>query len=65
MGRYTWGKKNHMTNRQVDKKTTKQLRIDAGLHKSIKLKAAELEVSIKELVERYLKDLAIEDRIKK
>lgn len=43
-----------MQNRQIDKKSTKQIRIDAGLHKLLKLRATEAETSIKELLEEFL-----------
>ena len=40
--------------RQIDKKTTKQVRIDAGMHKIIKVEAAKAGKSIRELVEASL-----------
>lgn len=46
-----------MQNRQIDKKSTKQIRIDAGLHHLLKVKAAEGGMSIKMLLEGYLADL--------
>lgn len=42
---------------QIDKKSTKQIRIDAGLHILLKLKATKAGVSIKTLLEGYLADL--------
>lgn len=39
------------TSRQVDKKTTKQVRIDIGLHELAKIKAATDKTTIKTLVE--------------
>jgi predicted HicB family RNase H-like nuclease len=44
-------------NRQVDKKTTMQIRIDTGLHQLLKIKAAKAGVSIKTLLEGYLANL--------
>ena len=44
-------------NRQIDKKTTKQVRIDAGLHQMLKVKAAKAGVSIRTLLEGYLANL--------
>ena len=46
-----------MQKRQIDKKTTKQVRIDAGLHQLLKIKAAEQGESIKGLLEGYLADI--------
>ena len=46
-----------MKNTQIDKKLTKQVRIDSGLHQLLKLKAAESSVTIKALVEGYLVEL--------
>lgn len=43
--------------RQIDKKTTKQVRIDAELHKQLKIKAATEKSSIKTLVEGSLAEL--------
>lgn len=43
-----------MTTRQIDKKVTKQIRIDAGLHKLLKIQAAEVGKTIRELVESCL-----------
>lgn len=37
--------------RQSDKKTTKQVRIDAGLHKMAKVRAAEEGMTLKALLE--------------
>lgn len=39
---------------QVDNKTTKQVRIDAGYHHLIKIKAAKTGRTIKELVEGFI-----------
>jgi predicted HicB family RNase H-like nuclease len=46
-----------MSNRQIDKNLTKQVRIDAGLHQLLKIKAASSGMSIKALLEGYLADL--------
>lgn len=43
-----------MRSRQIDRKTTKQVRIDAGLHQLLKIKAAKSEMSIKTLLEEYI-----------
>ena len=51
-----------MKNRQIDQKTTKQIRIDAGLHHLLKMEAAKLGMTIKALLEGYLAELlAIEN----
>lgn len=44
-------------NRQIDTKPTKQVRIDAGLHKQLKIKAATENTCIKTLIEGCLADL--------
>lgn len=48
-------------NRQIDTKLTKQIRIDSGIHHIIKLKAAESQQSIKDLVEASLADVLAVD----
>ncbi len=50
-----------MENRQIDKKTTKQVRIDAGLHQLLKVKAAESSTTIKAFLEEYLAELLAVD----
>lgn len=45
-----------MDNRQIDKKITKQIRIDAGLHRILKTKAAKAGISIKEFLEQCLNE---------
>ena len=46
---------------QSDKNLTKQIRIDAGLHQLLKVKAAKSGMSIKTLLEGYLAEvLAVE-----
>lgn len=53
----------YMKNRQIDKKTTKQVRIDAGLHQLLKVTAAEASKSIKSLLEECLEELlAVDER---
>ncbi len=42
--------------RQIDKKLTKQVRIDTGYHEMLKVKAAKSGVSIKSLVEGLLEN---------
>lgn len=37
--------------RQIDTKLTKQVRIDAGWHQLIKIRASERNISIKELIQ--------------
>lgn len=46
-----------MKNRQVDKKTTKQVRIDIGLHELLKIRAATGNTTIKTLIEGCLAEL--------
>lgn len=46
-----------MKSQQSDKKTTKQVRIDAGLHKLLKIKAAEASTTVKALLEECLAEL--------
>lgn len=47
----------NIQSRQSDKKKTKQVRIDAELHKKVKIKAAAENTNIKTLVEGCLADL--------
>lgn len=49
-----------MKKRQSDTKTTKQVRIDAGIHKIVKVKAAGSGRTIRELVEECLIELISE-----
>lgn len=51
-----------MQNRQIDNKTTKQIRIDAGLHQLLKVYASKSGVTIKALLEDYLSDLLSVDK---
>ena len=43
--------------RLVDKKTTKQVRIDSGLHKELKIEAAKRSTTIRDLVEEGLAEV--------
>ncbi len=43
--------------RQIDKKTTKQVRVDSGLHKILKVMAAEEGRTLKSLLEECLVEL--------
>lgn len=47
-------KKNHMKSRQIDQRSTKQVRIDIGYRDLLKLKAAKSGMTIKELLEGYI-----------
>lgn len=50
---------------QSDKNSTKQIRIDAGLHQLLKIKAAKSGISIKTFLEGYLADLlAVDEGVK-
>ncbi len=40
--------------RQIDKKKTKQVRIDSGLHKEVKIDAAKQGITIRDLIEGCL-----------
>ena len=54
-----------MESKQIDNKSTKQVRIDAGLHQLLKVKAAKSGMSIKTLLEGYLAEmLAVESEEK-
>jgi len=44
----------NMDSKQVDNKNTKQIRIDSGWHKLLKIDAAKAGISIRELVEACL-----------
>jgi predicted HicB family RNase H-like nuclease len=46
-----------MKSNKSDKNLTKQVRIDAGLHRLLKLKATNAGVSIKTCLEGYLAEL--------
>lgn len=42
--------------RKIDKNLSKQVRIDTGLHRLLKIKSAKAGVSIKTLLEGYIAD---------
>lgn len=46
-----------MTSKQSDKNITKQIRIDKGVHRLLKIKSAQCGKSIRELVETCLVEL--------
>lgn len=48
-------------NLQSDKKPSKQIRIDGGLHCLLKMKAAKQGVTVKSLLEDYLADILAVD----
>ncbi len=48
---------------QSDKNSTKQVRIDAGLHQLLKIKATRAGVSIKTLLEGYLAELLAVEKV--
>jgi len=48
-------------NRKIDKKTTKQVVIDEGLHRLLKKKAADEGVTIKSVLEDYLAEVLAVD----
>jgi len=45
-----------MNNRQSDTKTTKQIRIDSGLHKLLKVKASKAEMTLRDFLEQCLNE---------
>jgi predicted HicB family RNase H-like nuclease len=52
-----------MTKLQNDKNLTRQVRIDAGLHKLLRLEAAKRSITIKELLEGYIADGLDKDEV--
>lgn len=46
-----------MENRQIDKKKTKQIRIDVGYHKLLKIEAANKGRSIKQILESHIAEI--------
>jgi hypothetical protein len=50
--------------RQSDKNSTKQIRIDTGLHKLLKKKAIDEGMTVKSVLEDYLMDLLAVDNQK-
>lgn len=51
--------------RQIDKKSTMQVRIDAGLHQLLKIEAARARRTIKALIEEALAELLALDKRQK
>lgn len=51
-----------MQNRQIDNKSTKQIRIDASVHQLLKVYASQSGMTIKALLEDYLSDLLAVDK---
>ena len=49
--------KNRIKNRKIDRKSTKQVVVDVGLHRLLKIKAARSRITIRELVEGCLAEL--------
>lgn len=47
----------NMKNRQIDIKTTKQVRIDTGYHTLLKIKAATDRKTIKQLLEEVITEI--------
>lgn len=50
-----------MTDPKIDNKPTKDIRIDTGLHRLLKMKASEASLTIKQLLELYLADILAVD----
>jgi len=50
------GRRNHMKNRKIDKKPTKQVVIDIGYHKLLKQESAESGRTIKAVLEECLSE---------
>lgn len=46
-----------MKNRLIDRKTTKQVLIDAGMHKLLKIKATEAGTTIRAILEEFLMEV--------
>ena len=51
-------------NPQIDTKTTKQIRLDSGVHKILKIEASRAGKSIKEYLEDHLTDIWYEEGVK-
>ncbi len=51
-----------MENRQIDRKLTKQVRIDTGMHQLLKIKAAKSGMTIKTVLEGAVIDLLDEGK---
>jgi hypothetical protein len=52
----------NMKNRLIDQKKTKQVLIDAGLHRLLKMKAAAEGKTIRVLLDEYLAELLAVDK---
>lgn len=52
-----------MKSRQVDNKVTKQVRIDVGLHRILKIDTAKTGESIKERLDRYICEGLEKDKV--
>lgn len=50
-----------MKSGKSDRNSTKQIRIDAGLHRLLKIKASERSMSIKSLLEGYIAEGLYQD----
>ena len=50
-----------MKNRQIDRKLTKQVRIESELHRLLKVKATRSGMSLKDLIEGHLANLLTEE----
>lgn len=48
------GRVKNNSSRQIDKKVSKQVRIDAGMHKEVKIEASKLSMTIRDFVEAAL-----------
>lgn len=59
------GRNKKYRNRQIDKKKTRQVRIDSSVHQLLKIKAAESGETLRNLVEGCLADLLSIDENKK
>lgn len=54
-----------MENPLIDRNLTKQVRIDAGMHQLLKIKAAKSRISIKTLLEGYVAEVLKEETVGK
>ena len=54
----------NMGNPQIHTKTTKEVRIDCGVHKILKTEASKAGKSIKEYLEDHLTDIWYEEGVK-
>ena len=58
------GREMNTGNPQIDTKTTKQIRLDSGVHKILKIEASRAGKSIKEYLEDHLTDIWYEEGVK-